>query len=59
MYNFNNAKFSKMQSITELTVSDSELYMSWRAKRPTLTPGTLRMWARRPLRGYTSRHRSK
>ena len=25
MYNFNKAKFSKMRSITELTVSDSEL----------------------------------
>jgi hypothetical protein len=25
MYNFNKAKFSKMQSITGLTVSDSEL----------------------------------
>ena len=31
MYNFNKATFSKIQSITELTVSDSELDMSWRA----------------------------
>ena len=31
MYNFNKAKFSKMRSITELAVSDSELDMSWRA----------------------------
>jgi hypothetical protein len=29
MYNFNKAKISKMQSITELTVADSELDMSW------------------------------